>query len=82
MDSIRPTTAATVSSSPVVHGDLLFAPSRERPLLALKPGGRGDVTKSHVLWSFNNGPGRQRRVNDGTYLYSTTIAGSCICLDA
>ena len=34
-----------IVASPVVHGDLLFAPSRERPLLALKPGGRGDVTK-------------------------------------
>ena len=44
--SIQPTTAAiAIVASPVVHGDLLFAPSRERPLLALKPGGRGDVTR-------------------------------------
>lgn len=47
-------------ASPVVLGDMIFAPSRERPLLALKPGGRGDVTRSHVLWSFNNGPGPLR----------------------
>ena len=63
-----------IVASPVVHGDLLFAPSRERPLLALKPGGRGDVT-SHVLWSFNNGPDVPTPVTDGTYLYSINDRG-------
>jgi outer membrane protein assembly factor BamB len=69
-------------SSPVVHGDLLFAPSRERPLLALKPGGRGDVSASHVLWSFNNGPDVPSPVTDGTYLYSINDRGIMYCLDA
>ena len=69
-------------ASPVVHGDLLFAPSRERPLLALKPGGRGDVTRSHVLWSFNNGPDVPTPVTDGTYLYSINDRGILYCLDA
>jgi outer membrane protein assembly factor BamB len=69
-------------ASPVVHGDLLFAPSRERPLLALKPGGRGDVTTSHVLWSFNNGPDVPTPVTDGTYLYSINDRGILYCLDA
>jgi outer membrane protein assembly factor BamB len=71
-----------IVASPVVHGDLLFAPSRERPLLALKPGGRGDVTKSHVLWSFNNGPDVPTPVTDGTYLYSINDRGILYCLDA
>ncbi len=70
-----------IVASPVVHGDLLFAPSRERPLLALKPGGRGDVTKSHVLWSFNNGPDVPTPVTDGTYLYSINDRGILYCLD-
>ena len=33
-----------IIASPFVHGGIVFAPSRERPLLALKAGGRGDVT--------------------------------------
>jgi outer membrane protein assembly factor BamB len=70
-----------IVASPVVHGDLLFAPSRERPLLALKTGGRGDVTKSHVLWSFNNGPDVPTPVTDGTYLYSINDRGVMYCLD-
>ena len=61
---------------------MIFAPSRERPLLALKPGGRGDVTSSHVLWTFNNGPDVPTPVTDGTYLYSINDRGIMYCLDA
>ena len=71
-----------IVASPFVHGDMIFAPSRERPLLALKAGGRGDVTASHVLWSFNNGPDVPTPVTDGTYLYSINDRGIMFCLDA
>jgi outer membrane protein assembly factor BamB len=71
-----------IVASPIVHGELLFAPSRERPLLALKPGGRGDVTSSHVLWSFNNGPDVPTPVTDGTYLYSINDRGIMFVLEA
>ncbi|HLG60078.1 MAG TPA: PQQ-binding-like beta-propeller repeat protein [Vicinamibacterales bacterium] len=71
-----------IVASPVVLGDMIFAPSRERPLLALKPGGRGNVTSSHVLWSFNNGPDVPSPVSDGTYLYSINDRGIMYCLDA
>jgi outer membrane protein assembly factor BamB len=83
-DGLNPTNNGSfrIVASPVVHGDLLFAPSRERPLLALKPGGRGDVTASHVLWSFNNGPDVPTPVTDGTYLYSINDRGILYCLDA
>lgn len=70
-----------IVASPVVQGDMIFAPSRERPLLALKAGGRGDVTRSHVLWSFNNGPDVPTPVTDGTYLYSINDRGIMFCLD-
>ncbi|HWJ54967.1 MAG TPA: PQQ-binding-like beta-propeller repeat protein, partial [Vicinamibacterales bacterium] len=33
-----------IVASPVVYGDVVYAASRERPMLALKAGGRGDVT--------------------------------------
>ena len=68
-------------ASPVVFADLIFAPSRQRPLLALKTGGRGDVTNTHVLWSFNKGPDVPTPVSDGRYLYSITDNGVLSCLD-
>ena len=69
-------------ASPVVHGNLLIAPSRERPLLAFKAGGRGDVTKSHLLWSFDRGPDVPTPVTDGRYVYSINDRGIMYCLDA
>src|SRR5207247_887832 len=45
-----------IVASPVTFGDLIIAPTRERPMLVLKGGGRGDVTKSNLLWRFDNGP--------------------------
>ena len=71
-----------IVASPIVQGEMIFAPSRERPLLALKAGGRGDVTTSHVLWSFNNGPDVPTPVSDGAYLYSINDRGILFCLDA
>ena len=40
------------------------------------------MTKSHVLWSFNNGPDVPTPVTDGTYLYSINDRGIMYCLDA
>jgi outer membrane protein assembly factor BamB len=61
---------------------MIFAPSRERPMLALKPGGRGDVSSSHVLWTFMNGPDVPTPVTDGRYLYLINDRGIMWCLDA
>jgi outer membrane protein assembly factor BamB len=70
-----------IVASPVVLGDLIVAPSRERPMLVLKAGGHGDVTRSHVLWSFGNGPDVPTPVTDGTYLYVINDRGIMWCLD-
>jgi outer membrane protein assembly factor BamB len=51
-------------------------------LLALKAGGRGDVTKSHVLWSTPNGPDVPTPVTDGKYFYVVKDNGVMWCLDA
>jgi outer membrane protein assembly factor BamB len=71
-----------IVASPVVHGDLIVAPSRERPMLALKAGGRGDISRSHVLWSFNYGPDVPTPVTDGAYVYVVNDRGIMWCLDA
>jgi outer membrane protein assembly factor BamB len=70
-----------IVASPIVQGDVIIAPSRERPMLALKAGGRGDVTASHTLWKFNQGPDVPTPVTDGTYLYSINDRGILFCLD-
>ena len=71
-----------IIASPSVHDGIVYAPSRERPLLALKAGGRGDVSHSHVLWRFANGPDVPTPVTDGTYLYVINDRGIMWCLDA
>lgn len=74
--------AYRIVASPVISGDIIYAPSRERPLLALKAGGRGDVTESHLLWSFDSGPDVPTPVTDGRYFYSVNDRGIMYCLDA
>ncbi len=83
-DALNPTNdfAYRIVASPVVHGELIIAPSRERPMLAMKPGGRGNVASSHVMWSFNNGPDVPTPVTDGKYVYVVNDRGIMWCLDA
>jgi outer membrane protein assembly factor BamB len=70
-----------IIASPLVVGDIVIAPTRERPMLAIKAGGRGDITATHRLWSFNNGPDVPTPVSDGTLLYSVTDRGVAYALD-
>src|SRR3989441_11211036 len=71
-----------VIASPVVHDDVLYAPTRVRPLIAFRVGGRGDISQSHKLWSFMNGPDVPTPVTDGKYFYSVNDRGILWCLDA
>ena len=71
-----------IIASPVVRDGLIYAPTRVRPLTALRPGGKGDVTKSHVVWQNPNGPDVPTPVTDGKYLYVTNDRGILWCLDA
>ena len=69
-------------ASPVIFDDIIYAPTKVRPLLALKAGGRGDISKSHVLWSTPNGPDVPTPVTDGKYFYVVNDRGIMWCLDA
>jgi outer membrane protein assembly factor BamB len=53
-----------------------------RPLLALKAGGRGDISASHLLWSTVNGPDVPTPVTDVKYFYVVNDRGIMWCLDA
>jgi outer membrane protein assembly factor BamB len=71
-----------IIASPVIFNEIVYVPTRVRPLLALKAGGRGDVTGSHVLWSTANGPDVPTPVTDGKYFYVVNDRGVMWCLDA
>ena len=71
-----------IVASPVIFNDIIYAPTRVRPLLALKAGGRGDITTSHLLWSTVNGPDVPTPVTDGKYFYVVNDRGIMWCLDA
>ena len=71
-----------IIASPVVFGGIIYAPTRVRPMLALKAGGRGDITTSHLLWKFGDGPDVPTPVTDGEYLYVVNDRGVTYCLDA
>jgi len=70
-----------IVASSVAVKDVVFAPSRVRPLLAVRAGGRGDVTTSHRLWSFDQGPDVPTPATDGTYLYVVNDKGIAWCLE-
>lgn len=71
-----------IVASPIVFDNIIYAPTRVKPLLALKVGGRGDITSSHVLWSTPNGPDVPTPVTDGKYFYMINDKGIMWCLDA
>lgn len=71
-----------IIASPMVHDGMIYAPTRIKPFLAIRAGGKGDVTQSHVAWSFDNGPDVPSPVTDGKILYVPTDKGIVWALDA
>jgi outer membrane protein assembly factor BamB len=71
-----------IVASPVVVDGLIYAPSRVKMMLALKPGGRGDVTTSSKVWEFDRGPDVPTPVSDGKYIYVVDDRGVLHMLDA
>jgi len=71
-----------VVASPIVAGGLIFVPSRVRPLIAFRPGGRGDITTSHRAWSTDQGPDVPTPATDGKYIYILNDRGIVWCRDA
>jgi outer membrane protein assembly factor BamB len=70
-----------IISSPIVAGGLIIAPTRVNPLVALRPGGSGDVSTSHVAWTFHRGPDVPSPVSDGKILYLVSEQGIAFALD-
>lgn len=74
--------ANRIIASPLVTRDMIYASSRVRPFIAIRPGGRGDVTESHRAWALDHGPDVPTPVSDGTYLYIFGDKGIVWCHNA
>jgi outer membrane protein assembly factor BamB len=74
--------AYRIVASPVFAGGLIIAPSRQNPVIAIRPGGRGDVSQSHKAWQFSRGPDVPTPVSDGTHVFIVTDNGVVYALDA
>jgi outer membrane protein assembly factor BamB len=70
-----------IVASPLIAGGLIIAPTRVRPMLAIKPGGTGDITETHKVWSFDRGPDVPTPVSDGKLLYIVGDSGVVYALD-
>ena len=75
-------TSNRIVASPVVAGGLIIAPSRVNPVIAIRPGGRGDVSQSHKAWQFSRGPDVPTPVSDGTHVFIVTDNGIVYALNA
>ena len=82
-DGLNPRNIASyrIVASPLIAGGLIIAPTRVRPMLAIKPGGSGDVTESHKVWEFDRGPDVPTPVSDGRLLYVVGDSGVLHALD-
>lgn len=75
---------ASVAPSPVFGNGLIFATSgRNGPTLAIRPGGRGDVTSTHIEWRQNRGgPYVPSPILYRDHFYQMSDNGVCTCLQA
>ena len=82
-DGLNPDKARNyrIVASPIVAGGIVVAPTRVRPMLAIKPGGRGNISTTHVAWSFDRGPDVPTPVSDGKLLYNVDDRGIITVLD-
>ena len=66
------------------HGLLFVSSGYDRPVaMAVRPGGQGDVTETHVAWSLTKGaPNTPSMVLAGDELYMVSDGGIGTCLNA
>jgi len=73
-----------IVGTPIINGEIIYAPTRKKPLLALKAGGTGDISESHLLWKYegSGAPDVPSPICDGKYFYMVEDRGLVTCLDA
>ena len=72
-----------VASSPVFAAGHVFAVHESADLVAIRPDGAGDVTKTHIAWRAAEGlPDITSPVSNGKYVWLLTTGGDLTCYDA
>ena len=72
-----------ITPSPVFAGGLLFVASPSEKLVAIRPDGLGNVTKSHVVWTNeDNVPDVTSPTSNGELVFAVTTSGMLTCFDA
>ena len=72
-----------ITPSPVFAKGLLIVASPSEKLMAIRPDGQGDVTKTHVAWAFeDNVPDVTSPLSNGELVFMITTSGMLTCLDA
>lgn len=68
--------------SPIAHGGIIYVLAYQKGA-AVRPGGRGDVTDSHVLWTVNKGSEVCTPLyHDGHLYWTSPDSGIANCLNA
>jgi outer membrane protein assembly factor BamB len=71
--------------SPLFHDGVIYMSRgyRSSPYMALRPGGKGDITKTHVIWeNTTGGPYISSLVYDNGLIYMATDVGAVTVVDA
>ena len=70
--------------TPVAVDGMIYACSSKMPLLALRAGGEGDISTSHLVWSWDkpDAPDVPTPACDGVYFYMLDDRGIITCLNA
>jgi outer membrane protein assembly factor BamB len=71
--------------SPLFHDGIIYMSRgyRSSPYMAVRPGGKGDITKSHVVWeNTTGGPYISSLVHDNGLIYMATDVGAVTVVDA
>jgi outer membrane protein assembly factor BamB len=71
-----------VTPSPIFAGGLVIVASPSEKMLAIRPDGQGDVTKTHVAWAAeDNVPDVTSPLSNGELVFTVTTAGMLTCWD-
>ncbi len=70
-----------VTSTPVAANGVLYVAASSK-VIAIRMGGSGDVTQSHVLWNRNAGPGIPSPIYYDGKLYWVATSGVFTCAEA
>jgi len=71
-----------ITPSPIFAGGLAIVVNPSSKLLALRPDGAGDVTKSHIAWAAeDNIPDVTSPVSNGELVFTVTSSGMLTCFD-